>query len=64
MISYVKLGKVSIAVKTFFLVWRLRIGACGVGAYDSYPFGSTLEFQSKNLFRRISESVCYPVKIH
>jgi len=20
-----------------FLVWRLRIGACGVGAYDSYP---------------------------
>jgi len=20
-----------------FLVWRLQIGACGVGAYDSYP---------------------------
>ena len=20
-----------------FLVWRLRIGACGFGAYDSYP---------------------------
>jgi len=20
-----------------FLGWRLRIGACGVGAYDSYP---------------------------
>ena len=23
-----------------FLVWRLRIGACGVGAYDSYPCNS------------------------
>ena len=23
-----------------FLVWRLRIGARGVGAYDSYPFRS------------------------
>jgi len=24
-----------------FLVWRLRIGVCGVGAYDSYPFENT-----------------------
>jgi len=42
-----------------FLVWRLRIGACGFGAYDSYPSLPTLRIKSLAFFLHLSSFCDY-----
>jgi len=47
-----------LAFATFF-VWRLRTGACGVGAYDSYPSYTVLLRRNSYWFRRDYSWNCF-----
>jgi len=43
-----------------FLVWRLRIGACGVGAYDSYPNDSFFIFTEIVVYPQVQPTISGP----
>jgi len=45
------------------LVWRLRIGACGVGACDSYPTTATLSEEDLDSWLLTSSKAATPTQL-